>query len=219
MNYLQDLFSLFRYRDLLLILVAIAVGMSIGMEREYHNKTAGLRTIMLVCVGSSIFTMLSTRIGTESPDRIAANVITGIGFLGAGVIFKDENKINGLTTACTIWVTAALGMAIGSTHIFLAVFGAAVVLLVLWGLLYVERWIDRINKTIEYKITTNFEEGKMDGFKSLFRENDLKSSIVFQSKTPERITTYWKLSGKKKDHKRLKDLLFSHADILQIDIV
>ncbi|WP_304344148.1 MgtC/SapB family protein [Chryseobacterium koreense] len=219
MTYFQDLFALFNYRDLLLVLVAIAVGMAIGMEREYHNKTAGLRTIMLVCVGSCIFTILSMRIGAENPDRIAANIITGIGFLGAGVIFKDENKVNGLTTACTIWVTAALGMAVGSQHIFLAIFGAAVVLLVLWGLLYLEKWIDHLNKITEYKITTIFKEGEMEEFKKLFKENHLKSSIIFQSKSADRLTIYWKLSGRKRNHKILKKQLFSNADILKIDIV
>src|SRR3954464_9304347 len=109
-DYFQKLHLLFASEDLLLIFLSIVVGLIVGAEREYKSKSAGLRTLMLVCVGSCTFTILSIKIGTAHPDRLAANIITGIGFLGAGAIFKDENKINGVTTACTIWITASLGM-------------------------------------------------------------------------------------------------------------
>lgn len=138
-NYFQKLYGVFKYEDLLLISIAIVIGLIVGAEREYQNKVAGLRTLMLVCVGSCTFTILSIKIGVENPDRLAANIITGIGFLGAGAIFRDENKINGITTACTIWVTAALGMCIGSGHIYLGILSTVVVLLVLWRLVVLEQ--------------------------------------------------------------------------------
>ncbi len=79
--------------ELLLIFISVVLGLLIGAEREYRNKSAGLRTFILVCFGTCLFTILSVVIGMDDPDRIAANIITGIGFLGAGVIFKGDNKI------------------------------------------------------------------------------------------------------------------------------
>lgn len=98
--------------NLYAISVSIFCGSIIGFEREYRNKSAGFRTIVLICFGSTIFTLMS-RSGTMSDDRIAANIITGIGFLGAGVIFKGKLSVQGLTTAAVIWAMAAIGMAIG----------------------------------------------------------------------------------------------------------
>lgn len=83
--------------ELLLICISVVIGIIIGTEREYRNKSAGLRTFILVSFGSCLFTILSIKIGIENPDRLAANIITGIGFLGAGVIFKDDNKVAGIT--------------------------------------------------------------------------------------------------------------------------
>lgn len=97
--------------DLYRLLIALGIGAIIGAEREYRSKSAGLRTMIMVSLSSCLFTMLSLKIGIDSPDRIAANILTGLGFVGAGVIFKDENRISGITTATTIWMTAALGMA------------------------------------------------------------------------------------------------------------
>ena len=92
----------------------MAIGTVIGAEREYRNKTAGFRTMILLCTGSALITVVSGHITGDSTglSRVTANIITGIGFLGAGAIFKDGNEINGLTTAATIWITAALGMAV-----------------------------------------------------------------------------------------------------------
>ena len=94
-----------------LVLVFLTGGL-IGIERELKSKSAGFRTIMLICMGSFLFTSFSQLISPSTPDRIASNIVTGIGFLGAGVIFRDNNRVNGLTTAASIWVTAALGMGI-----------------------------------------------------------------------------------------------------------
>src|SRR5690606_34272877 len=106
----------FLSEDVQTILVSIMCGCILGMEREYQNKSAGLRTIILICLGSTIFTMISRGIGVESDDRIAANIITGIGFIGAGVIFKENFNVKGLTTAAVIWISAAIGMLIGTTN-------------------------------------------------------------------------------------------------------
>ena len=97
------------------LLLSILVGGAIGVEREYRSKSAGFRTLTLICLGSALFTIFSELIGVgNNPDRIASNIATGIGFVGAGVIFKGDFGVNGITTAAMIWVTAALGMGIGA---------------------------------------------------------------------------------------------------------
>lgn len=100
------------------ILLSIFCGAIIGVEREYKNKSAGFRTVILICLGSTIFT-LASRMGNLSDDRVAANIVTGIGFLGAGVIYQGRFSVQGLTTAAVIWSTAAIGMTIGfGEHVF-----------------------------------------------------------------------------------------------------
>ena len=218
LTYFQKLYESFNYEDLLLIFLSILVGLIIGAEREYKNKTAGLRTLMLVCLGSCIFTILSIKIGIGNPDRIAANIITGIGFLGAGAIFKDENKINGVTTACTIWVTAALGMCIGSGHIYLALLSTLVTLVVLWSLVGAERWIDTIHKVQVYKITVHYNDGVIKGLEEKIAGFNLTHYKLLQVKNSENITINWKVIGAEKDHDRLAAFLFNEPSIHQVVI-
>lgn len=134
------------------LLLALAIGAVIGAEREYRSKSAGLRTMIMVSVSSCLFTMLSIKIGVENPDRLAANILTGLGFLGAGVIFKDENRISGITTATTIWMTAALGMAVGAGYEVLSLFSAVIVMMVLAILIYVQEQIEDLNQARHYRI-------------------------------------------------------------------
>lgn len=218
MIYLQKLYESFVYQDLYLIFISILIGLIIGWEREYRNKTAGLRTLMLVSVGSCIFTILSLKIGVDNPDRLAANIITGIGFLGAGAIFKDENKINGITTACTIWVTAALGMCIGSGHIFLAIISATVVFFVLWNLLALEKWIDNKHKISDYRITTIFDQNTLSKFETLFTQHHLKYVKITLSKTEDKIMVHWKLEGTNKQHLLLSQHLLSDTSIIKLEL-
>src|SRR6202012_531969 len=102
--------------DLLKIGVSVLCGGLLGIERQYKNKTAGFRTIILISLGSALFTMVAQRANMG----VNINVITGIGFIGAGVVFKDNIGVSGLTTAAVIWVSAAIGMVIGSNGFLLA---------------------------------------------------------------------------------------------------
>jgi putative Mg2+ transporter-C (MgtC) family protein len=114
------------------LLMAIALGGAIGLEREYRNKVAGYRTMILICLGATIYTISSIKMGGSlSTDRIAANIVTGIGFIGAGVIFKNQEDISGLNTAATIWLTAAVGIMIGNGEFQLSVVSTVLTLLVL----------------------------------------------------------------------------------------
>ena len=93
--------------------ISLLLGSLLGLEREYQNKAAGFRTIALICMGATVFTIVSARLSGVNPDRLASNIVTGIGFIGAGVIFKNGSNVHGLTTAATIWVVAAVGLAVG----------------------------------------------------------------------------------------------------------
>src|SRR5580658_5069470 len=143
--------------------LAVLIGGAIGAEREYRSKSAGFRTLTLICLGSTILTIFSVIIGTPgNPDRIASNIATGIGFVGAGVIFKGDSsggKVNGITTAAMIWVTAGLGVAIGAGYLVTAIFAATLVLLVLFIFMLLEGWIDRVNQIHIYRIVCQFENG------------------------------------------------------------
>ena len=139
---------------LLKMALALVVGTFIGAEREYKNKSAGLRTLILICLGSTLFTMISSSLGAEGETgRIASNIVTGIGFLGAGAIMREGLTVSGLTTASSIWVTAALGMCVGAGEYYLAIFGTVIVLAVLTLFGYVQPFIERYRKSIELHIT------------------------------------------------------------------
>lgn len=108
--------------DLYKALLALLAGAILGLERELKDKAAGLKTITIICLGSALFTIVSQKVGGQYTDsaRIASYIVSGIGFLGAGVIFKDGVNVEGLTTASVIWLAAAVGMAIGFGEIYLA---------------------------------------------------------------------------------------------------
>ncbi|MCS4305648.1 MgtC/SapB family protein [Chryseobacterium sp. BIGb0232] len=187
--------------DILPILFSVIVGGIIGIEREYQLKSAGLRTMILVTLGSCIFTMLSQNLGgSGSPDRIAANIITGIGFVGAGVIFKEDNRVSGLTTAVTIWICAALGMTIGAGYYQEATIGSLVVFLLLIMFKYVQDVIDRISTRYIYQITLTYEDGIMEKYENIFKENGLKSIRGKQVRSGEKYTAIWRVQGAKRNH-------------------
>ena len=134
------------------VLCAFVIGAVIGMEREFRSKAAGFRTMILICVGSCLYTIISKEAGSDSTDRIASNIVTGIGFIGAGVIFKEGITVNKLTTAALIWTTAALGMAIGYNNYPLAIVVSIMVVIVLFVLEPVQRFINKFHKVQDYKI-------------------------------------------------------------------
>src|SRR5580692_9534556 len=159
------------------LILAVLIGGAIGAEREYRSKSAGFRTLTLICLGATIFTIFSQYIGGPgNPDRIASNIVTGIGFVGAGVVFKGDgtSKVNGITTAAMIWVTAALGMTIGAGYLLVAGIGAVVILLVLFIFALLEDWIDRVNQIRRYKIVCPFENETLHRYEMLFKSHRLK---------------------------------------------
>jgi putative Mg2+ transporter-C (MgtC) family protein len=128
------------------LLLAAALGGVIGIEREMRQKNAGLRTNMLIALGAALFTVMSIELSDAAgadPTRVASQIVTGVGFLGAGAILRRDGGVHGLTTAATIWVNAAVGVAAGGGEYHLAVVGTAVTLIVLLVLWPLEKMIDR----------------------------------------------------------------------------
>ena len=120
--------------DLVKLLLALVLGGLIGWERELYDKPAGFRTNTLICVGSTLFTIFSLKIGTipgTDSARIAAQIVSGIGFLGAGAIIRRGEAVLGLTTAATIWFVASIGMGVGAGYYLTSSVGTALALAIL----------------------------------------------------------------------------------------
>ncbi len=113
------------------LVIAMGLGGLVGLEREIHRKPAGLRTHMLVSMGSCLFTVVSVSEFGMDPARVAAGIVTGIGFIGAGTIMASRARIQGITTAATLWVTAGVGLAVGVDVYIPAVIAAILVFVVL----------------------------------------------------------------------------------------
>ena len=123
--------------DFISIILAALLGAGIGLERELSGKAAGLRTNLLICLGASVFTIMSREMATGSEGsltRIAAQIVTGVGFLGAGAIIQDRRGVHGLTTAATIWLVASIGMACGAQFYVMAIFASLIAIVALIGL-------------------------------------------------------------------------------------
>jgi len=128
------------------LLLAAGLGAAIGFERELRKKPAGLRTNILIAVGAALFTTISIELGSHggaTPDRIAAQIVTGVGFLGAGAILHSGTSIVGMTTAATIWVNAAVGVAAGAGEYTMASVATAITLIVLALLGPLEAYFER----------------------------------------------------------------------------
>lgn len=207
----------FLSEDYLAMLVSVLCGSLLGIEREYHNKSAGLRTIVLICLGSTIFTIMSRRIG-GTEDRIAANIITGIGFIGAGVIFKENFNVKGLTTAAVIWISAAIGMVIGITEYKLAFILSFIVLVVLSSFGRLEYFIDFINHKRTYRII--FIDDNIDNIaliSEMAKEEKLSSVVKHLSKSDNRLIVHFEIRGNKKHFKNLTEKLVIKPAVLAVE--
>ena len=147
--------------DLLVKLsLAVLLGGIIGFERELAGKPAGLRTNILICIGAALLMDVSTRIGLANgvrvgdPGRIAAQIVSGVGFLGAGTIMHSQGMVTGLTSAATIWVVAAIGMTVGAGYYIEGVGAGLLVTFVLAGLGSLEHWVRRARRVVSATIRT-----------------------------------------------------------------
>jgi putative Mg2+ transporter-C (MgtC) family protein len=199
--------------------VAFIIGAVIGLEREFRSKPAGFRTMIIICVGACLYTILSKEAGPASSDRIASNIVTGIGFIGAGVIFKEGITVNGLTTAALIWVTAALGMAIGYHNYPLAIVVSIMVVIVLFILEPVQRFINKLHRVKDYRIRT-IELGK--NFKSeleiFFNSHDLSYRCMKIIKESNDAIYVYRISSPDRNYDAVNDFLLRHKEVKSFDV-
>lgn len=182
--------------DIIKISLAVGCGGLLGIERQYKNKTAGFRTIILICLGSTIYTLVAQRAGAG----VNINIVTGIGFIGAGVIFKDNVSVNGLTTAAVIWMSAAIGMAIGTNNYMLGISASILTIAVLMVFHYIERYIDKIHHDKVYNIAFNSAEfDDVELIEEMVKAHKLHSIRMQINKYNNELQFVIKVSGRKKN--------------------
>lgn len=197
--------------------LVLLVGGLIGAEREYFNKSAGFRTMILICLGSYLFTLLSISISGSTNDRIASNIVTGIGFIGAGVIYKDENRINGITTAATIWAIAALGMGIATGSYHVVLISTGIVLASLLFLTKLERFIDKLNQSRTYKIVSPYKEELLSNYEERFKVYKLRYKRIRQTKIGDNLIGTWQVLGPEKAHKLFVDSILHDPNVREFE--
>ena len=202
----------FAQEDIIRLSIALVIGGLLGAEREYHGKAAGLRTMIMICVGSALFTMISGRIGGTG-DRIAANIVNGIGFLGAGIIFRDDNRIKGLTTAATVWAVSALGMCVGAGHYDIALIGFVFILGSLLLMVGLANRIQKLNQTRDYKIVTAFHNKTLYQYEELFEEYGLRSTRNQQQRIGTEIIGHWRVNGSELNHEKCIKRLLTDPEV------
>ena len=203
--------------DLLLKLaLSLLIGGAIGIERELRSKSAGFRTLMLICLGANLFTIFSEYIGGSStPDRIASNVVVGIGFMGAGVIFRNNNRVNGITTAASIWLSAALGVGIGCGYYIASILGCALVVAILVIFSSMDRILDKLNQVREYKITYPYQDNLEHKYEDLINQFGLTIKSRAHTKIGNIITGVWIVTGKEKTHHTFIEAILSDHTVTE----
>lgn len=185
---------------------AIILGGAIGLERELRDKPAGFRTIVLICLGACMFTILSQVVGGPDWDstRIAAQIVTGIGFLGAGAILRDRRAVFGMTTAATIWAVAAIGMAAGFGHLGLAAAGTIAILAALLVLDFIEHWIGERRDIQRYRIIAANTDDALSRIAEMFDNAKLRTRKRTCHEEDESLVVDVIAMGSKANHEQLR---------------
>lgn len=199
------------------ILLVLFIGGLIGAEREFRSKSAGFRTMILICLGSFLFTTYSIHISGSSSDRIASNIVTGIGFIGGGVIFKSDNRINGITTAATIWAVAALGMGIADGAYTSVLISTVVIIASLLLLTKLENLMDRINQSHTYKIVSVYKEDLLKEYERKLEECNLKYKRIKRTKNGDYLIGTWLAHGTEKNHNRFTKQILHDTSVKEFE--
>ena len=200
------------------IACAFGAGALLGLERESRSKPAGLRTIILITIGSTLFAMLSYSLPTDSPDRIASNIITGVGFVGAGVIFREGLNLKGITTAATIWVASSIGMAIGFGNYWLAAATLGVALVTLTILPRVELRLDTYKLRKTYKVTFDVHNVELTQFEHLLREKKIRFIKDKLVKHDRQVCGYYAVITSKENHTWLEEQLLTDKHVVGLEV-
>jgi putative Mg2+ transporter-C (MgtC) family protein len=201
------------------LIVAALLGGCIGLERELRHKPAGLRTNMFICFGAAMFTILSFRYseGTLDRTRIAAQIISGIGFLGAGAIIHSEGTVSGITTAATIFVVASIGMAVGGGEYLSAVFATMVILVALTLLGRFETSFNFKNLTMSYEVAGNYPEQLIGNINRILEEMHLISKTISIANANGHHRVQFTVECKHRDHMTLVKKLQATTGIVRVE--
>lgn len=187
------------WEDLLRLLAACAAGAILGFERELHDKPAGLRTNIMICLGAAVFTVLSLRVSEAAqiadPARIAAQVVTGVGFLGAGSIIQSRGNVIGLTTAATIWIGASIGMAFGAGHYGIGAGATLLSTLVLFALGRVEDRLADWYQTARFTIVVDDEPDAVAAVQRVVAESRVRQGEWRVARSREGCSLHIEVSG------------------------
>lgn len=203
--------------------LAVLLGGIVGIERELSGKPAGLRTNILICLGSALLMDLSINVGIADdgtrigdPARIAAQVVSGIGFLGAGTILQARGSVVGLTTAATIWAVAAIGLAVGAGRKTEATAAALLVTLVLTALGWLERWIlsfrRAVNATLRLRRDAHFED-----VTAIFRQSQIEIQTKKVSEEADGLVYQLQLVGPSRQYDRLAEELMHRSEVTSFE--
>jgi putative Mg2+ transporter-C (MgtC) family protein len=207
--------------DLLGILaMSIVLGAAVGLERELRGKAAGLRTNVLICVGSALFTWLSVEIAGPygDPGRIAAQIVTGVGFIGAGTILHSRGHISGLTSAATIWLVAAIGVAVGAGAVLEATGATFFVLLVLGLLRPLERYLTSYGGIVRVTVEVEPRPEAVSDIERIVRETGLEVMELRSEQRGERLVVHVAMSGPARLHDQAKLKLLRAAGALTVSV-
>jgi putative Mg2+ transporter-C (MgtC) family protein len=201
------------------LLLAAALGCAIGIDREYHHRPSGVRTNVLICFGAAMFTFLSPIIagpGGNNLGQIASNIVQGIGFLGAGLILHNRDRVSGLTSAATVWAVASIGMAGGAGLYFPAVFATVIVLIVLELIRVLEYRANLKMYSVTYEVRgADAREMEMSLLHVMDREKRLLTDIQNQPIGGiERL--FFDVTASQRGHRRLKESLAAAPNIEQV---
>ena len=204
---------------LIRFLLAALWGGIVGLERQYRGKSAGFRTMIMISTGACFFTIMSSAIGSpNNPDRIASNIVTGIGFLGAGVIFRGgENRVSGITTAATIWTVAAVGMGIGSGYYFAAACASVLIIVVLSVLPMIETRIDVISQTRTYVIQKTYANHAPADYEAIMQRLHLNFKKTSYVKQRDLVTLTWDVRGSASNHSAFCKEVTADEEVLRFE--
>ncbi len=202
-------------QDVIRICFSMLIGGVIGIEREYRTKPAGFRTLILISVGSTLFTLMSVKIGgPDNADRIASYILVGIGFIGSGVIFKEGLKVTGLTTAATIWITAALGMAAANGDFLLCLLVLGIVMSVLEIFSRFESVLDRFHASKIFVISFKADQQVMKNLEEEFHRISPGVHRISMKLKDDILTCVYKVEGGNERFKTLQKFLLQQKEVI-----
>jgi putative Mg2+ transporter-C (MgtC) family protein len=203
------------------LLVAAILGGIIGLERELKRKPAGLRTNMFICFGAAMYTLLSFRYSQAIGDhtRIAAQIIPGIGFIGAGAILHSGGSVSGITTAATLFVVASIGMAVGGGEYLSATFATLVILVALNVLGWVEARFNFKSVLMSYEVGSKDPENLLTEVNRILEEQRLIMQTVKMGQGAEGHRVQFTVEAKHRDHAALTEKLRKCTGIERVDML